>query len=133
MKLHDKKLTLLLEMASFALVDGKLHEREFQFLSLVASELKIPQEMFHNLLSLKINPAPIKSETIRIEHFYRLALLMFCDGVIDKREEIAIREIGVNMGLDPFAINRILKEMEQSPSRIIDPKRLMAIFMEQKN
>ena len=75
----------------------------------------------------------IKNEFERIQQFYRLALLMHCDGVLHEREQIKIREIGINMGLNPFAIKRDLKAMEQSPTRMVSPEFLLEVFQEQLN
>lgn len=133
MNTYDEKLSLLSEMIAFAVIDGKLHDREYQFLSIVANELQIKKEDFKNLFHEELKAIPMKSESQRIQQFYRLALLMHCDGVLHEKEEIAIKQMGVNMGLNPFAIKRILKAMEQSPTRMIDGETLINIFKEQLN
>jgi hypothetical protein len=46
---------------------------------------------------------------------------------------VKIHEIGINMGLNPFAIKRVLKAMEQSPTRMISPDYLLEVFQEQYN
>ena len=133
MNTYEEKLSLLSEMIAFAVVDGKLHDREYQFLSIVAQSLQLKKEDFKNLFHEELKPIPMKSEAQRIQQFYRLALLMHCDGVLHEKEEIAIKQMGVNMGLNPFAIKRILKAMEQSPTRMIDGETLINIFKEQLN
>jgi len=133
MNTYEQKLSLLAEMIAFAIVDGKLHDREYQFLSIVAQELQVKSEDFKNLFHEELKALPIKSEQQRIHQFYRLALLMHCDGVLHQKEEIAIKQMGVNMGLNPFAIKRILKAMEESPNGMIDPEMLIDIFKEQLN
>ena len=125
MNTYEEKLSLLAEMIAFAVIDGKLHDREYQFLSIVANELQIKKEDFKNLFHEELKPIPMKSEAQRIQQFYRLALLMYCDGVLHEKEEIAIKQMGVNMGLNPFAIKRILKAMEKSPTRMIDGERAL--------
>jgi hypothetical protein len=37
------------------------------------------------------------------------------------------------MGLNPHAIKRVLKAMERSPTREIDPSFLLEVFQEQHN
>jgi len=133
MNTYEEKLSLLAEMIAFAVIDGKLHDREYQFLGIVANELQIKKEDFKNLFHEELKPIPMKSETQRIHQFYRLALLMHCDGILHEKEEIAIKQMGVNMGLNPFAIKRILKAMEESPTRMIDGEMLISIFKEQLN
>lgn len=133
MNSYEEKLTLLAEMVAFSVVDGKLHEREMQFLRIVADELGIPRYDLNQLFHQEHSKPLIKSELQRIQQFYRLALLMHCDGVLHDREKTAIHEIGVNMGLNPFAMKRVLKAMEASPSGIIPPEYIMEVFQEQHN
>lgn len=133
MNSYEEKLRLLAEMVSFAVVDGKLHNRELQFLTLVADELQIKPEDFKQLFHQELKSSVTKSEFKRIQQFYRLALLMHCDGVLHEREKNAIHEIGINMGLNPFAMKRVLKAMELSKTGIISPDYLLEVFQEQLN
>jgi uncharacterized tellurite resistance protein B-like protein len=133
MNKYEEKLALLAEMISFSVVDGRLHEREYLFLSMIAEELQISQDDFKGLFHEENYPRVIKSEFERIQQFYRLALLMHCDGVLHEREQIKIHEIGINMGLNPHAIKRVLKAMEVSPTKMISAEFLLEIFQEQLN
>jgi len=133
MQTKVEKLSLLADMISFAIVDGELHEREYTFLSIIAVELGINNDELKQLFHEENRSEIIKSEFERIQQFYRLALLMHCDGVLHEREVVKIHEIGINMGLNPFAIKRVLKAMEQSPTRMISPDYLLEVFQEQQN
>jgi uncharacterized tellurite resistance protein B-like protein len=133
MNTKSEKVSLLCDMIAFAIVDGELHEREYMFLSLIAVELGINNEELKQLFHEENRSEIIKSEFERIQQFYRLALLMHCDGILHEREQIKIREIGVNMGLNPFAIKRVLKAMEQSPTKMVSPDYLLEVFQEQHN
>ncbi|MFZ4106439.1 TerB family tellurite resistance protein [Flavobacterium sp.] len=128
-----EKISLLLDMIAFAIVDGELHDREYNFLSLIAIELGINKEEFKQLFHEENPSEVIKNEFERIQQFYRLALLMHCDGVLHDREEIKIHELGINMGLNPSAMKRVLKAMEQSPTRMVSPDYLLEVFQEQIN
>ena len=132
-KTKAQKVSLLLDMIAFAIVDGELHEREYNFLSLIAIELGIDKQEFKQLFHEENPSEVIKNEFERIQQFYRLALLMHCDGLLHEREEIKIHEIGINMGLNPFAMKRVLKTMEQSPTRMVSPDYLLEVFLEQSN
>ena len=132
-KTKAQKVSLLLDMIAFAIVDGELHEREYNFLSLIAIELGIDKQEFKQLFHEENPSEVIKNEFERIQQFYRLALLMHCDGVLHEREEIKIHEIGITMGLNPFAMKRVLKAMEQSPTRMVSPDYLLEVFQEQSN
>ena len=133
MNKYEEKLALLVEMISFSVVDGRLHEREYLFLSMIAEELQISQDDFKALFHEEHYPIVIKSEFERIQQFYRLAMLMHSDGVLHEREQIKIHEIGINMGLNPHAIKRVLKAMEVSPTKMISAEFLLEIFQEQLN
>ena len=133
MSTYEEKLSLLSEMIAFAQIDGEIHEREYQFLSIVSSQLKIEKSVFESLFVKQAEKVVIKSEHQRILQFYRLALLMHADGVLHENEQIAIREMGINMGLSPFAMKSVLLEMQKSQTGLIDPDILLALFRAQHN
>lgn len=130
---YQEKIGLLQEMIGFALVDGELHDREYDFIEMVALELEIEKEIFIKLFDKKTEKVIIKDEFNRICQFYRLALLMHSDGVLHEREQGKINEIGINMGLNPYAMKRVLKLMENSPNRMVDGDTLLSVFSEQHN
>lgn len=133
MSSYEERISLLYDMISFAIIDGKLHEREYQFLAVVASGLGITKEAFNDLFHNEIKPVAIKSEFQRIQQFYRLALLMHVDGELHEKEQIAIRQYAINMGLNPNATKRMLDLIKESPSKIVDPDHILDVFREQHN
>lgn len=133
MSTYEEKLSLLSEMIAFAQIDGQVHEREYRFLSIVASQLKVEATTFQTLFKAPAPHVTIKSEHQRILQFYRLALLMHADGVLHDNEQIAIRELGINMGLSPYAMRSVLDEMKRSETGLIDPEFLLALFRAQQN
>ncbi|HSD15398.1 MAG TPA: hypothetical protein VLB74_12175 [Flavobacterium sp.] len=133
MNTYDEKISLLSEMIAFAVVDGELHDREYDFLWIIAQELKIEKEVFLELFGKRNDIKVIKDELHRIMQFYRLALLMHCDGVLHEREIKAIHEIGITMGLNPMGIKSTLKQMAQSPNQMIEPEKLLYSFESQHN
>lgn len=133
MNSYEQKLSLLSEMIAFAKIDGQVHEREYRFLSIVAAQLKIDKDTFESLFTKPAEKVVIKSEHERILQFYRLALLMQADGILHDNEQVAIREMGINMGLSPYAMKSVLVEMQRSPTGLIDPEILLALFRAQQN
>ena len=133
MNTYEEKLSLLSEMIAFAKIDGQVHEREFQFLTIVAQQLRVDRDVFESLFEQPSDKVILKSEHQRILQFYRLALLMQADGVLHDNEQVAIREMGINMGLSPFAMKGVLTEMKHSPTGMIDPDLLLALFRAQQN
>lgn len=133
MNTEAEKRSLLLEMIAFSTVDGHLHKREYDFLWLVAQELKIELDVFHDLFHQENTNSIIKSEFQRIQQFYRLALIMYCDGILHEKEAKAIQQIAIEMGLNPNATKRVLDLMKTAPNAIIEPKVLLKVFQEQHN
>lgn len=133
MNTYGEKINLLSEMIAFSVVDGRLHEREYQFIWIIAQELRIDKKEFNDLFHRELPTEIVKSEFERIQQFYRLALLMHVDGILHEKEEVSIRQIAINMGLNPSATRRILKLMKASPSAMIEPQILLEYFHEQLN
>ncbi len=133
METTQEKISLLKEMISFALVDGELHDREYDFIEIVAYELGVDKPTLLKLYENKGEVKVIKDEINRICQFYRLALLMRSDDILHERESVKINEIGINMGLDPYAMKRVLKLIEDSPSHMVDGETLIKLFSEQLN
>jgi uncharacterized tellurite resistance protein B-like protein len=133
MNSREEKIGLLSEMIAFAVIDGELHDREYDFLLMVSQELDIDKATFLDLFNHRNEFKVIKDEFHRILHFYRMALLMHCDGVLHERERIKINEIGINMGLNPSAMKRVLHLMEESPNQMVDAEVLLGAFQEQLN
>ena len=133
MNTFEEKLSLLTEMIAFAKIDGQVHEREYDFLTIVAKQLRVDKDVLEGLFNKPADKVVIKSEHQRILQFYRLALLMQADGVLHDNEQVAIREMGINMGLSPFAMKGVLVEMQRSPTGMIDPDMLLALFRAQQN
>lgn len=130
---YQERISLLQEMIAFAVVDGELHDREYDFITMVAEELEIDKETLHKLFDKKLEKKVIKDEFNRICQFYRLALLMHADGVLHEREQVKINEIGINMGLNPYAMKRVLHLMKNSPNGMVPAETLLSVFSEQHN
>ncbi|WP_339886888.1 excinuclease ABC subunit B [uncultured Flavobacterium sp.] len=133
METYQEKISLLQEMIGFALIDGQLHDREYDFIEMIAQELEVDKKTMLKLYDKKAEKLVIKDEISRICQFYRLALLMHVDGVLHENEQKKINEIGINMGLSPYAMKRVLHLMKKSPTRMIDGDVLIAAFQEQLN
>ncbi|MDI5897445.1 excinuclease ABC subunit B [Flavobacterium yafengii] len=133
MNTFEEKRSLLLEMIAFSTVDGHLHKREYDFLAIIAQELSFKIAVFKDLFHQELPQLPIKTEFLRIQQFYRLALLMYCDGILHEKEMTTIQQIAIDMGLNPIATKRILKLMNEAPNAIIDGEILLNVFQEQHN
>jgi hypothetical protein len=133
MNSREERISLLSEMIEFAIIDGKLHDKEYDFLALLSQELAIEKPAFLDLFRKRDAFVPIKDEFQRIVHFYKLALIMYCDQVVDQAENSAIHEIGIQMGLNPLAMDRVLKLMKNAPNHVVAPEIVLVAFQEQHN
>jgi hypothetical protein len=133
MNTRAERISLLSEMIEFAIVDGELHDKEYDFLSLLSHELQIEKPAFVDLFRKRDSFLPVKDEFQRILHFYKMALLMYCDNVLHTKENLFIHEIGIKMGLNPKAMDRILDMMHCAPNHIVAPEVVICAFQEQMN
>jgi hypothetical protein len=53
--------------------------------------------------------------------------------LLQDAEQIKINEIGINMGLNPYAMKRVLNLMKNSPNRMVEGDVLLSVFTEQHN
>lgn len=128
-----EKNGLLGEMVAFALVDGKLHIDEINFLTSVAENLDISKEDYLKLLKKSYEPIIIKDPFTRIVHFYELALLMHCDSRLHKNEKIAINQIGIRMGLSLDTMHLILEMVAKSDDINLPVDALVSVYQLQHN
>ncbi len=124
----EEKLSLLSEMIQFAKVDKEFKEQEYDFIVAVGLQLGITKEEINGLVKNRAEKKNLQPESQRILQFHRLVLLMNIDQETSSSEIDDIKEIGLQMGLRPEAIDSVLKEMHNYPNKVIPPKELLAIF-----
>ena len=125
---RDEVLSLLSEMISLVRADHEVNQREYNFIYAIALQFGIEKEELDVLFEKDVKYTPPKPESERILQFHRLVLLMNVDEVQHPEEINKLREFGVRMGLSPFAIDRVLKIMNNFEDRIVPPDVLIDIF-----
>ena len=110
-----------------------MREQEHRFLLTIAQSLDVSKEDFDSLFEKYIEFTPPKSEFERILQFHRLVLLMNIDKETNDLEVVFLKDIGIRIGLNPMATNRVLAEMNNYPDKVIPPDKLIEIFKEQYN
>ena len=126
----QEKKKLLLEMLSFATVDGKLSKKGYDFLFLIANELNFEKGGFIDLLNEELPSLPDNLKLARIKQFYQLILFFQNDGVLYKQDPELIIHIAISMGLDTEAMKVLLKKIKHSPNSIIPDETLWQIFQD---
>lgn len=124
----NEKLSLLAQLVKLARADNEVKQAEYDFLSIIAKQLEITPEEFKTVFEENIEFQPPKLEAERILQFQRLILLMQVDQSIEIEELNHIREVGIRMGLNPSATNKVLEIMKKYENGIVPPEELLAIF-----
>lgn len=130
---YQEKLSILSELISFARVDYKLKEDEYDFLLSVAQLMNIKKTSLDELLQQAVEISVPKSQIDRIVQFHRLLLLMNIDNEQHKKEIEKLHNIGLWMGLPPSAISQVLEVMHQYPNKAVPPDVLFTIFRAHQN
>lgn len=128
MNSYQDKLSVLSELISFARVDYKLREDEYDFLLSVANLMEIKKSSLDELLKNTTEISVPKTQLDRIVQFHRLLLLMNIDNEQHRKEVEKLHNIGLWMGLPPSAITQVLEVMHQYPNKAVPPKTLLNIF-----
>lgn len=128
-----EKLSLITELIKLARVDSQVREQEYAFLLSIAQSLHVTKEDFDTLFKKYIVFTPPKSEFDRILQFHRLVLLMNIDQETSDAEIEYLRNIGIRIGLNPIATNKVLDTMNSYPNKVIPAEKLIEIFKENYN
>ncbi|MEN8230917.1 MAG: TerB family tellurite resistance protein [Bacteroidota bacterium] len=128
-----EKLSLLSDLIKLARCDHKVREQEYEFLLTIAQSLDVSKKDFDSLFEKYIEFAPPESEFERILQFHRLVLLMNVDKETSELEIGFIKDIGIRIGLNPMATNKVLTNMNKYPNKVIPPEKLIEIFKEHYN
>jgi len=123
-----EKLSLLTELIRLARADQELREQEYEFLLSIAKSLHVSKDEFDSLFDEHIEFTPPESEFERILQFHRLVLLMNIDQETSETELDFIKDIGIRIGLSPYATDRVLTEMNNYPDKLIPPDKFIEIF-----
>jgi hypothetical protein len=129
----EEKLSLLTELIKLARCDEQVREQEYRFLITIARSLDVSREDFDSLFEQYIKFTPPESEFDRILQFHRLVLLMNVDEEGSDSELVFLRDIGIRMGLNSLATDKVLLAMNDYPDKVIPPGRLIEIFKEHYN
>lgn len=130
---YKEKLAVISQMIQLSKVDGIFHEKEFQFIKLMANDYNIKEEDLNELLELETIDTNFFNNFQRIEHFYRMALLVYSDKTVKEEEVNYIKNMGLRLGLSPIAIQNVLDEMQKSENSMISGEKLLEIFKRQEN
>ena len=124
----QEKFSILSQMFALAEVDGKISNKETNFLLAVANQIGVSDLEFEELLSTPSQHVHLKPEVQRIVQFHRLVLLMNVDEDITEEENNKLMQIGLKLGLPSQAILTTLSTMHNYENKMIPPNVLIDIF-----
>ncbi|WP_224489367.1 TerB family tellurite resistance protein [Robertkochia flava] len=125
----EEKLSLLSDLIDLVRSDHAVNEREYRFIRAVARQMHVEEEELGKLFSSQ-RPrfvVPV-TEPERILHFQRLLLVMNIDRGKNANEIYALKDVSLRMGLNPVAVDQVLRVMDSYPDRIVPPKVMIEIF-----
>lgn len=123
-----EKLSLLTELIKLARADDEVREEEFRFIMTIAEQLGITADEIAPVFTEYIDFTPPRAEFDRILQLHRLILLSNIDQHSNEKELYFIRQAGIHMGLNPTAVDEVLKRMNDYENKIIPPDKLIEIF-----
>jgi len=132
-KLVDENTQLASQLIELTKVDGETKEMELEFLLQISEQLGLSKEDLIELFEKQIAITPPKNEVDRIIQFYRLTLLIFVDQDIHHEELKALRNAGIQMGLNPAATEEVIKLIQLYPGKGIAVEKLIQIFQVNHN
>lgn len=130
---HENSKSIVSELIALSQIDGQVTEDEAGLIKKIGNMLGLTD---HEILDLFKNPATFKPQTSaldRLVQFHGLVLLMNVDGDIHQEEIVHLRWMGIKLGLNPAAVNEILRQMSNYPNNVIPPDELIAIYKKYLN
>lgn len=133
MNAREEKLRMLSDLIDLAKADDNVNEIERNFLVTVAEQMGLSPDDFTEAMRVENAGVSAKSETERIIQFHRLVLLMNVDQESAQEELELVKNLALKMGLNPMAVNKVLRTMHNYPNKVLPPNVLIEIFKENFN
>lgn len=130
---HHEKLSLLQDLIALSKADNNVSFMETSFINSIAMGLGISAAELQNLKDNPIAYSPQDKEIDRITQFYRLLLLMGVDTNHHKKEIEFCKNLGLKMGLNPNALNEVVKRLLASEKGMLPPNDVIEIFQTYHN
>ncbi|AEE20176.1 hypothetical protein JM84_2505 [Dokdonia sp. Hel_I_63] len=126
--MNSENLQIISDMLLMAKADNHLHEREYDFILMVARRMGISKDEVDELVKSPQDKMVYKTEMQRLTQFHRLLLVMNVDEETQFVEIDTLRNYGLKLGIRAEAVQQILSEMGDYEHKIIPSHRLVEIF-----
>ncbi|AWH72746.1 hypothetical protein DCS32_00725 [Dokdonia sp. Dokd-P16] len=126
--MNSENLQIISDMLLMAKADNHLHEREYDFILMVAKRMGISKDEVDALVKSPQDKMVYKTEMQRLTQFHRLLLVMNVDEETQFVEIDTLRNYGLKLGIRAEAVQQILSEMGDYEHKMIPSHRLVEIF-----
>ncbi|WP_339848595.1 TerB family tellurite resistance protein [uncultured Dokdonia sp.] len=126
--MNSENFQIISDMLLMAKADNHLHEREYDFILMVARRMGISKDEVDALVKSPQDKMVYKTEMQRLTQFHRLLLVMNVDEETQFVEIDTLRNYGLKLGIRAEAVQQILSEMGDYEHKIIPSYRLVEIF-----
>lgn len=131
---NEEKLTHLLDLMNLAKTDEQVSKVETIYILKVAERLGIDQLELAKLEALGMEQKFIpKAEHHIIPLFHRLLILMGIDAIIADNEISFCKNLGLQMGLNLYAIDEIIQLALEGDAKYMHPEQVNVIFKKYYN
>ena len=129
----EEKISQISDLISLMLCDGKVKEKEYDFVIRIADEMGISQLEVDMMFDKKNEFKPPKSEFDRIIQFYRLMIVMHADKVVDGKELNLLKNLAIKMGLNPITTDKLIELSHQYEDNRIPSDVFVKVFKANHN
>jgi uncharacterized tellurite resistance protein B-like protein len=126
--IYQKKLSHLSLLFQVIRSDNEIADMELKYLLRIAHRLGLSGKDVEYVTKEKVPFLPPITEGQRLVLFHQILILIYIDGKIDPKELDFIKELGLKLGLNPYAVRDILVRLRNNPEEGIDPKKITDIF-----
>ncbi|MBL1278926.1 MAG: prolyl oligopeptidase family serine peptidase [Fluviicola sp.] len=126
--LKAEKMSMMAELVKLARADKEVRTEEIQFLTAIALDLGISDTDFKRIVNEHIDFVVPHDDASRILQFQRLVLLLFVDFEVSDKEVIALKTVGMNLGLSPDAVDGVLEKMKENGGKALSMEELKGLF-----
>lgn len=130
---HQRKLSHLSILFQAIRKDREISDIELQYMLRIADRLGLSSEDVNRVIKEDIPFTPPIHESNRLVLFHQLLILIYVDGKIDNNELEFLKELGLRLGLNPYAVSEVLEMMKKNAEDGIDPKKITEIFKNYNN
>ena len=124
---------MISELIELSKSDGYVSDQEIGFIHQIGNMMGLANEEILALFKTPVAFNPPDEHFDRIVQFQRMVLLMNVDKETHVNEMNHLKMMGLKLGLNPSAVDEVLKRMVDYPNNMIPPDDLLKIYRKHMN